>query len=284
MGMFGRRWLGALALTALVPACSPEADDATDVGRPEADARPETEDAQVEAEAEAEARVCSTSAECDDGVECTQDTCVAGGTCSNLPLDALCEADERCVPPVGCTAALCERDEDCADGNFCDGDEECIVGGCYEGPARDCNDGNVCTEDRCDPVLDRCVYEPVVLEGCDVDGGDASVPFDPLVHYDGAFWFAPPQSQACLVNYSFDTVGFTRSDTELRVTGAPCAMVQAPPPAGAEFAVSCTAGCGTYSLTGTFSNSNNFAGRWSASFSGCPTCSQQNVDVVGARR
>jgi hypothetical protein len=284
MAMFGRRWLAALWLAALLPACSPEADDTADVVRPEADVRVDAEDGRVEAEAEA--RECSSSAECDDGVACTQDSCVAGGTCSNQPLDALCDAGQRCVPPTGCTSAVCTRNEDCFDDDFCDGDEECAAGGCYEGPARDCNDGNVCTEDRCDDAEDRCVYEPVVLEGCDVDGGDAAAPFDPLVHYNGSFWLAPPQSQACgAVTYSIDTVTFTRSDAELRVSGPPCpGMVQAPPPAGADFAVSCTSGCATYALSGTFSNSNEFAGRWSATFSGCPTCSPQDVAVVGARR
>lgn len=286
MGMPGNRWFAALALAALLPACSPDADDAADVARPEADARPETEDGAVEADAEAEARTCTTSAQCDDGVPCTQDTCVAGGTCSNQPLDALCDPGQRCVPPAGCTSALCERNEDCYDDDFCDGDEECVAGGCYEGPARDCSDGNVCTEDRCDPTLGRCVYTPLDLEGCDRDGGDATTPFDPLVHYNGAFWLAPAQSQACgAVSYSIDTVNFSRSDTELRVTGPPCAgMVQAPPPSGPEFSVTCTSGCGTYTLRGTFSDADSFAGRWTAAFSGCPTCSPQDVAVVGARR
>ena len=279
-----RTILAAAGLGGMLLGCAPETGDDQDVFRPEADVRVEAE-VGPEAEAETDARPCTGAADCDDAIACTQDACRAGGVCGHTPLDELCGAGERCVPTVGCTSEDCTINEDCADGVYCDGDEECIGGHCFEDPAgRDCNDGNVCTDDRCDTTDDRCAHDAVVMEGCDVDGGDGGVPFNPLVHYDGRFWLAPPQSLSCSIVYSIDTLTFTRTDTELTVSGPPCAMVQAPPPADENFSVTCTQGCGTYTLSGTFADSNNFAGHWTATFPGCGACSPQNVDVVGARR
>jgi hypothetical protein len=260
-------------------ACAPGGGDDTDVSRRE-DGRVE---ADVAVDVDAETAACTSSAECDDHITCTQDTCLAGGVCGHHALDALCAADERCSETEGCVPETCTTDGDCSDGVFCNGDEVC-AGTCFPDPAgRDCNDGNVCTDDRCDTALYRCVHDPLAMEGCESDGGDASVPFDPLVHYSGDFWLAPPQSQACGVSYSIDTVTFVRSDADLQVWGAPCSMRQAPPPTDASFSVTCTKGCGTYSLSGTFTDSDNFTGHWTASFSGCPSCSRQDVGVIGAR-
>jgi hypothetical protein len=266
-------------------ACAPGGEDDTDVfrpddGRTETDVRPD--DAGVESTA------CSSSAECDDGVACTQDTCLAGRTCGHQALDALCADGDRCDPTTGCTASVCTTNEQCSDGVYCDGDESCIGGRCFDDPAgRDCNDGNVCTDDRCDPTEDRCVHDPIVMEGCDSDAGDGGAPFDPLVHYAGRFWFAPPQSSSCgAATYNIDTITFTRTDAELTVSGPPCTMVQAPPPTDGNFSVTCSQGaCGTYTLAGSFSDSNNFTGSWSATFGGmCSSCSPQSADIVGVRR
>jgi hypothetical protein len=171
---------------------------------------------------------------------------------------------------------------------YCDGDEECIGGNCFEGTARDCNDGNVCTEDRCDSAEGRCVHDPIVVEGCDTDGGDGGAPFDPLVHYSGSFRLAPTQASACLsASYSVSAVSFTRTDTELSVSGALCTMVQAPPPIDENFSVTCNQGsCATYTLSGSFSDSNHFTGVWTATFpagGGCGMCTSQNADVFGGR-
>ena len=167
---------------------------------------------------------------------------------------------------------------------YCNGAEMCVGGDCFTNPdGRDCDDGNVCTDDACDSGLDRCTHTFLPGEGCESDAGDAAGPFDPLLHYAGDFLLAPTQSQACGVTYSIDSVSFSRSDAELQVWGPPCSMRQAPPPAGADFAVTCSQGCGTYSLSGTFSDSNNFSGLWTATFAGCPSCSNQNVAVIGTR-
>lgn len=284
------RWMAVLGpawLVGAVAGCAPGEDEG-DVGRPEAEARVDADvGADADAEAEADVRTCASHAECDDGIACTQDTCRAGGTCGNTPVDGLCPSGQRCSPTVGCTSGTCTTHAECADGVFCDGVERCLGGGCFDGPDEACDDGSVCTDDRCDAASDRCVHDWVDVEGCEVDGGDVSTPFDPLVHYSGEFWLAPPQTSSCMAaTYTIETVRFERTAARLTVRGPPCALVQEPPPDGADFSVTCTqSGCGVYTLAGAFSDANNFAGSWSAVFSGgCGLCSPQYAEVIGVRR
>ncbi|HJL30470.1 MAG TPA: hypothetical protein RMI62_15440, partial [Polyangiaceae bacterium LLY-WYZ-15_(1-7)] len=55
-------------------------------------------------------------------------------------------------------AAVCGGE--CDDGVLCNGLEVCTAEGCVTLPP-DCDDGDECTEDRCDPGLDECVHVPV---------------------------------------------------------------------------------------------------------------------------
>ena len=55
-------------------------------------------------------------------------------------------------PPVTCN----NIGESCDDNNVCTLDDECIAGVCY-GPSVDCDDGDPCTDDWCDPV-DGCQH------------------------------------------------------------------------------------------------------------------------------
>jgi len=52
-------------------------------------------------------------------------------------------------------AAICGGD--CDDGLFCNGEEFCTADGCLALSVPSCDDGNECTEDRCDPGTDACV-------------------------------------------------------------------------------------------------------------------------------
>ncbi len=74
---------------------------------------------------------------CDDQNACTQDLCDAvTGTCSHSPLDgAPCNADN-----TACTQA-----------------DTCQAGVCKPGTAKTCSDGNLCTDDSCDPQA-GCVF------------------------------------------------------------------------------------------------------------------------------
>jgi hypothetical protein len=50
---------------------------------------------------------------------------------------------------VDFTPPPCTVDADCADGNFCTTDEQCVAGECVVSPV-DCDDANPCTDDFCD--------------------------------------------------------------------------------------------------------------------------------------
>jgi hypothetical protein len=73
--------------------------------------------------------------QCDDKNPCTQDTCDATGGCVYKPITGACD-----------------------DGNKCTLKDTCIAGACTGQATLACNDGTVCTDDSCDPVL-GCVYK-----------------------------------------------------------------------------------------------------------------------------
>ena len=119
---------------------------------------------------------------CDDVNPCTTDTCDPIAGCQNTPDDAnfcddgnLCNGTElcmggACVPgtPVicddnnPCTDDVCSpvsgcqnfanNGNVCEDGNVCNGIEICISGTCTSGTPPNCDDGDLCTDDSCDPV------------------------------------------------------------------------------------------------------------------------------------
>ena len=59
-------------------------------------------------------------------------------------------------PSVG--IGTCQTDQECEDGDWCNGIETCRGGICRAGGAVDCNDGNTCTLDRCEENEDRCEH------------------------------------------------------------------------------------------------------------------------------
>lgn len=100
---------------------------------------------------------CTIDADCDDGVFCTVDTCDTNtGTCTNTPDDTACD-----------------------DGNVCNGAESCdAVNDCQAGTELDCDDGDLCTNDGCDPVA-GCVNDPVMCpagQQCDPGTGECVTP------------------------------------------------------------------------------------------------------------
>ncbi len=125
------------------------------------------------------------AAPCDDGDACTaNDTCAAGTCHSGPPRNCddsnLC-TDDSCDPATGCvhvdntpscddgnacTTDLCLRylgcvhvnnTDPCDDGNACTTIDSCLNGSCQSGPRRLCDDGDVCTDDSCDPSV-GCVH------------------------------------------------------------------------------------------------------------------------------
>jgi hypothetical protein len=70
----------------------------------------------------------------------------------------------RMLEQFSCPAATgCTEDSQCDDGQVCNGRETCdpATGLCRQGAPPDCDDRNVCTDDRCDPGANRCVNAPV---------------------------------------------------------------------------------------------------------------------------
>jgi hypothetical protein len=78
----------------------------------------------------------------------------------------------------------CETDEQCDDGNVCDGIEQCVAGRCEGGAGPRCGDGIDCTDDGCDPTTgcfavprdERCRDDGLTctVERCDPTGGCVS--------------------------------------------------------------------------------------------------------------
>jgi len=132
---------------------------------------------------------CSPSAgpSCNDGIACTSDSCdEAADSCAHAPIDASCQdgafcnGQERCDDVLGCvdgpdpfcdddvpcTIGSCNEAQDrcelffddaaCADGQFCNGGEQCTLLGCRPGTAVACDDLIGCTDDFCDELNDRC--------------------------------------------------------------------------------------------------------------------------------
>src|SRR5947208_2846994 len=102
-----------------------------------------------------------TLAACNDGNACTTaDTC-AGGVCVGGPAlncnDGNVCTDDACNPATGCVNT--PNTAPCTDGNACTTADTCAGGVCVGGPASNCNDANVCTDDSCDPAT-GCVNTP----------------------------------------------------------------------------------------------------------------------------
>jgi alpha-tubulin suppressor-like RCC1 family protein len=96
---------------------------------------------------------------CSDGNACTEgDLCKDGGCNSGAPLS--CEdgnscTDDYCDASVGCQHK--NNQAACSDGTQCTTGDACVDGACQIGPKLDCFDGNVCTDDSCDPAK-GCVF------------------------------------------------------------------------------------------------------------------------------
>lgn len=100
---------------------------------------------------------------CDDKQACSElDKCQAG-LCKGSPktcVDGNACTDDSCNAKSGCV--FTPNALACNDNNACTTGDHCVSGGCV-GLAKqvtsDCSDGNPCTTDSCDPVLD-CVQVP----------------------------------------------------------------------------------------------------------------------------
>jgi len=109
---------------------------------------------------------------CNDGLACTADSCDGTGGCRFEVAPGWCAIDGQCwqagqVQPgnpcrwcaAGDPAAWSDRDgAACDDGDPCTVMDSCRGGSCAPGLPRQCDDGNVCTDDTCDPQGGGCLY------------------------------------------------------------------------------------------------------------------------------
>ena len=124
---------------------------------------------------------CLVDADCDDSVFCNgAETCQAS---SCVPGTDPCPG--QMCDGLGDVCADCLRNSDCDDAVYCNGAERCQSGSCIDGTApcsgqscdedsdsctcstdADCDDGNDCTDDTCDPFT-GCQYTNDDTNSCD---------------------------------------------------------------------------------------------------------------------
>jgi uncharacterized repeat protein (TIGR01451 family) len=113
-----------------------------------------------------QAGTCTPAAplNCDDGNACTTDSCNPVSGCSHTYIAACqtCTVNLNCNDANPCTTDVCNSGQclnvavadgtACSDGSLCNGIETCVAAACTPGTPLDCNDGNVCTFDTCNPA------------------------------------------------------------------------------------------------------------------------------------
>ncbi len=133
---------------------------------------------------------------CNDGNQCTLDVCVPNKGCVNNQTGGVCNdgnactkndvcAGSVCVPGAfldcsdnnPCTVETCDvntgckfsyAQETCSDGNICTVGDNCQSGNCVGKSIFDCDDGNPCTDDSCQPVS-GCIHVPNAIPCSDGD-------------------------------------------------------------------------------------------------------------------
>jgi len=268
-------FIGALA--GCTTGGDPPADAATDT-RPAFDTTPGMDTGSAP---------CTNDPDCNDGISCTVDLCGVGNVCRNMTVNESCPSGQFCSPTEGCIEG-CSNDTQCDDGVFCNGPERCIVGaGCFDGDAPDCDDGNDCTIDMCDPAVDTCRYENTCDTGTMTDTSPPCDPFDAATHLAGTFRLLPPQNSACSAfSFSITEVTFSTGGGMLTVGAGGKTLTQSPVPTGATFSVRGSDSCGRFEIDGAFDCADRWSGMWRATPQGscAGLCSAQTAAVVGIRR
>jgi hypothetical protein len=102
---------------------------------------------------------CSDGNPCNGAETCQFAHCHAGAPLSCSDGDP-CTAD-TCSQATGCQHATAADGTPCSDGNACNGAETCQGGACttVAGTVPNCDDGNGCTNDACNPTS-GCVHPP----------------------------------------------------------------------------------------------------------------------------
>jgi hypothetical protein len=179
--------------------------------------------------------IAGTPPTCDDGNPCTDDSCDTELGCLQIPNSDPCDDGSLCTTNDQCSGGQCTGESTCSDGDACNGEESCdeATGACGPSPGPlDCDDGNVCTTDACQPAV-GCVYSNVTGV---CDDGDPDTTGDQCV--DGECVGIPPggsglcvpadcdDNVACTVDTCDPDVGCMHEATSTGVDGLLC-MLQA---------------------------------------------------------
>lgn len=100
-------------------------------------------------------RACTDASQCDDHISCTNDLCDAvDGHCAHA---STCQ-DPRptCLDNGACAPSHCSSDDECSDGDLCDGAERCSDGTCRGGTPVTCAAPTGCRTDVCNPATGTC--------------------------------------------------------------------------------------------------------------------------------
>jgi hypothetical protein len=126
---------------------------------------------------------------CDDGNPCTEDSCKSDTGCKNVPATdgSNCAPGDACINPSTCSAGKCTvgAKANCDDGNPCTTDSCDPKTGCVWAPnSNPCDDGNACTiGDACALVPGKgpsCQPgKPIDLKTCDDANGCTDDKCDP---------------------------------------------------------------------------------------------------------
>ncbi len=101
--------------------------------------------------------------DCDDANECTVGQCkpqLSDFVCDfTLLSGAACDDGDDCTVGEACDTGECQGATPlCDDGDPCNGQQTCTDGVCGDVVPLECDDGDVCTTDSCDPAT-GCLYE-----------------------------------------------------------------------------------------------------------------------------
>lgn len=106
--------------------------------------------------------------DCDDSVFCTLDSCDDESGCQHEPSDEQCDDSNPCTTDVCIVGVGCDHipvEGSCNDANACTTGDFCSNSACLAGTPTNCDDGNQCTADSCDPGK-GCVNNKVA-KSCD---------------------------------------------------------------------------------------------------------------------
>ncbi|MCK9420186.1 MAG: hypothetical protein M0R70_12485 [Nitrospirae bacterium] len=106
--------------------------------------------------------VCTDNNACTAGDACLDGACV--GTTMTCNDNNACTAD-TCDPLNGCVITI-NNTLPCSDKNSCTDGDYCLNGACKSGVVRNCDDGNICTDDKMVPIIAACCVHVSNTKSC----------------------------------------------------------------------------------------------------------------------